>query len=65
LRDRFGADKLKATKAPMFFIHGDADGVRIEHISEMFRLKATRLSATCGRAQHRDWPYCPTQHTSR
>jgi pimeloyl-ACP methyl ester carboxylesterase len=31
--------KLKATKAPMFFIHGDADGVRLEHISEMFRLK--------------------------
>ena len=23
----FGADKLKATNAPMFFIHGDADGV--------------------------------------
>ena len=23
----------------MFFIHGDADGVRIEHIAEMFRLK--------------------------
>src|SRR5271155_2420258 len=35
----FGADKFKATKAPMFFIHGDADGVRLEHISEMFRLK--------------------------
>src|SRR6202047_4609889 len=35
----FGADKLKATKAPMFFIHGDADGVRLEHIAEMFRLK--------------------------
>ena len=34
-----GADKLKATKAPMFFIHGDADGVRLEHISELFRLK--------------------------
>ncbi len=34
-----GADRLKATKAPMFFIHGDADGVRLEHISEMFRLK--------------------------
>lgn len=33
------ADKLKATKAPIFFIHGDADGVRLEHISEMFRLK--------------------------
>src|SRR6185436_4837209 len=33
------ADKLKATKAPMFFIHGDADGVRLDHIAEMFRLK--------------------------
>lgn len=35
----FGAEKLKATKAPMFFIHGDADGVRLEHIAEMYRLK--------------------------
>lgn len=35
----FGADKFKATKAPMFFIHGDADGVRTEHIAEMFSLK--------------------------
>lgn len=35
----FGADKFKATKAPMFFIHGDADGVRIDHIAEMYRLK--------------------------
>jgi pimeloyl-ACP methyl ester carboxylesterase len=35
----FGADKLKATRAPMFFIHGDADGVRLDHIAEMFRLK--------------------------
>lgn len=35
----FGSDKLKATKAPMFFIHGDADGVRLEHIIEMYRLK--------------------------
>jgi pimeloyl-ACP methyl ester carboxylesterase len=34
-----GADKLKATKAPMFFIHGDADGIRLEHVAEMFRLK--------------------------
>ena len=34
-----GADKLKATKAPIFFIHGDADGVRLDHIAEMFRLK--------------------------
>ena len=39
----FGADKLKATKAPMFFIHGDADGVRLEHLSEMFRLKGDEI----------------------
>ncbi|MGD9561084.1 MAG: alpha/beta fold hydrolase [Pyrinomonadaceae bacterium] len=35
----FGNDKFKATKAPMFFIFGDADGVRIEHIAEMYSLK--------------------------
>ena len=35
----FGADKLKATQAPFFFIHGDADGVRLDHIAEMYRLK--------------------------
>jgi len=35
----FGADKLKATKAPMLFIFGDADGVRLDHIAEMYRLK--------------------------
>ncbi|QQS49367.1 MAG: alpha/beta hydrolase [Acidobacteriota bacterium] len=35
----FGADKLKATKAPIFFIHGDADGVRLDHIAEMYGLK--------------------------
>ena len=35
----FGADKLKATTAPVLFIHGDADGVRLDHIAEMFRLK--------------------------
>ncbi len=38
-----GADKLKATEAPMFFIHGDADGVRLEHIAEMFRLKGGEI----------------------
>ena len=35
----FGPDNLKTTKAPFFFIHGDADGVRIDHIAEMYRLK--------------------------
>jgi pimeloyl-ACP methyl ester carboxylesterase len=39
----FGAAKLKATKAPMFFIHGDADGVRLDHIAEMFRLKGDEI----------------------
>lgn len=41
----FGADKLKATKAPMFFIFGDADGVRLEHIAEMYNLKGGGTSA--------------------
>jgi pimeloyl-ACP methyl ester carboxylesterase len=45
----FGADKLEATKAPMFFIHGDADGVRLEHISEMFRLKGDEIFGDMGR----------------
>lgn len=39
----FGADKLKATKAPMFFIHGDADGVRLDYIAEAFRLKGGEI----------------------
>jgi len=39
----FGADKLKATKAPMFFIFGDADGVRLDHIAEMYRLKGGEI----------------------
>jgi pimeloyl-ACP methyl ester carboxylesterase len=39
----FGAEKLKATRAPMFFIHGDADGVKLDHIAEMFRLKGDEI----------------------
>lgn len=39
----FGADKLKATRAPFLFIHGDADGVRLDHIAEMFRLKGDEI----------------------
>jgi pimeloyl-ACP methyl ester carboxylesterase len=38
-----GADQLKATTAPMFFIHGDADGVRLDHIAEMYRLKGGEI----------------------
>src|SRR5262249_34845403 len=37
------ADQLQATTAPMFFIHGDADGVRLEHVAEMFRLKGGEI----------------------
>lgn len=44
----FGADNLKATKAPMFFIHGDADGVRLDHIAEMFRLKGGETHGDLG-----------------
>lgn len=33
------AAQLKATSAPMFFIFGDADGIRTDHVAEMFRLK--------------------------
>jgi len=40
----FGADKLKATTAPMFFIHGDADGVRLAHVAEMSEYFSDRLS---------------------
>lgn len=39
----FGADKLAATQAPFFFIHGDAGGVRLDHIAEMFRLKGKEI----------------------
>ena len=44
----FGADKFKATKAPMLFIFGDADGVRPDHISEMFTLKGGGVSGDLG-----------------
>jgi pimeloyl-ACP methyl ester carboxylesterase len=39
----FGAEKLKATRAPFYFIHGDADGIRLDHIAEMFRLKGDEI----------------------
>jgi pimeloyl-ACP methyl ester carboxylesterase len=42
------ADQLKATSAPMFFIHGDADGIRLEHIGEMFRLKGGEVHGDMG-----------------
>ncbi len=33
------AGKLKDSPAPMLFIFGDADGIRLDHVAEMFRLK--------------------------
>jgi hypothetical protein len=40
-----GYKKLSPTpdEFPNFFIHGDADGVRLEHISEVFRLKGDEI----------------------
>ena len=32
----------------MFFIHGDADGVRLDHIAEMFRLKGNEIMGEMG-----------------
>lgn len=43
-----GTDKLKATKAPMFFIHGDADGILLAHVAEMFRLKGGETHGDMG-----------------
>lgn len=37
------AAQLQATTAPMFFIHGDADGIRLQHVAEMFRLKGGEI----------------------
>lgn len=39
----FGAENLKASEAPMFFVHGDSDGVRLDHVAEMFRLKGDEI----------------------
>ena len=37
------ADQLRSTTAPMFFVHGDADGIRLQHVAEMFRLKGCEV----------------------
>jgi pimeloyl-ACP methyl ester carboxylesterase len=41
--DSITADELKATTAPMFFIFGDADGIRLEHVAEMYRMKGGEI----------------------
>lgn len=42
------AAQLKATPSPMFFIFGDADGIRLDHIREMFRLKGGETHGDLG-----------------
>ena len=43
-----GADKIKATRSPMFFIDGDADGVLLSSIAEVFSLKGGGASGDIG-----------------
>ena len=42
-------------------VHGSGDPVVLLHGAFM----TITFSATCVHAQHRDWPSCPTRHTSR
>lgn len=42
------AAQLKATPSPMFFIFGDADGIRLDHVREMFRLKGGETHGDMG-----------------
>lgn len=46
--DDLSADQLRATAAPMFFVHGDADGIRLEHVAEMFHLKGGGIHGDLG-----------------
>jgi pimeloyl-ACP methyl ester carboxylesterase len=42
------ANELRTTPAPMFFVFGDADGIRLEHVAEMFRLKGGGIHGDLG-----------------
>jgi len=42
------AAQLKAIPSPMFFIFGDADGIRLDHVAEMFRLKGGETHGDLG-----------------
>ena len=42
------ADQIRSTTAPMFFIFGDADGMRLAHVAEMFRLKGGEVHGDLG-----------------
>jgi pimeloyl-ACP methyl ester carboxylesterase len=46
--EELSADQLQSTTAPMFFIHGDADGIRLQHVAEMFRLKGGETHGDLG-----------------
>ncbi|MEP7211859.1 MAG: alpha/beta hydrolase [Acidobacteriota bacterium] len=61
----FGANKFKATKAPMFFINGDADGVRLDHIAEMYRLKGGEVFGDMQPRSESRWAVIPnTTHVT-
>ena len=47
-QEELSAEQLRATAAPMFFIHGDADGIRLQHVAEMFRLKGGETHGDLG-----------------
>jgi pimeloyl-ACP methyl ester carboxylesterase len=60
------ANQLKATTAPMFFIFGDADGIRLDHVEEMFRPEGRRVARRPGAALRLAVGHsCPTPPTSR
>jgi pimeloyl-ACP methyl ester carboxylesterase len=46
--EELSADQLQSTTAPMFFIHGDADGIRLQYVAEMFRLKGGETHGDLG-----------------
>ena len=41
-------DQLRSTTAPMLFIHGDADGILLQHVAEMFRAKGGETHGDMG-----------------
>ncbi len=40
--------QIKAIPSPMFFIFGDADGIRLDHVAEMFRLRGGETHGDMG-----------------
>jgi hypothetical protein len=60
-----GADKLKATKAPMFSSTAMLTVYGSITSRKCTASRAGSYTAICGRARNRDWLFCQTQHTLR